>query len=117
MGENERDGEGEREEEGEGVGDGEWEGESEWEGDGGWDGEGERDGESEWEGDGEREGDGEWEENDVVKGMGKDGEGGGLVKEMVKVKDRRWLRKYSHSGPQDDGGAELSERHIVYNDI
>ena len=49
-----------------------------------------------------------------MKGIEKDGEGRGLVKEMVKVKDCSFLRKYSHPGPQDDGEAELSERH---NDI
>ena len=58
-----------------------------------------------------------------MKGIGKDGEGGGLVKGMVKEKrkekDCNFLRKYSHQGPQDDGEAELSERHngilMVYN--
>ena len=50
-----------------------------------------------------------------MKGIGKDGEGGGLVKgmgkEKRKVKDCSFLRKYSHQGPQDDGEAGLSERH------
>ena len=46
-----------------------------------------------------------------MKGIGKDGEGGGLVKE--KVKDCSCLRKYSHPGPQDDEEAGLNERYIL----
>ena len=30
---------------------------------------------------------------------------------------KRWLRKYSHPGPQEDREAELSQRRIVYNGI
>ena len=45
-----------------------------------------------------------------MKGIGKDGEGGGLVKGMGKEKDCRCLRKYSQQGPQEHGEAELSQR-------
>ena len=88
-----------------------------------WDEEWENERKNEREGEGKRKGEGIGEENDFVKGMGKDGEGGGLVKGMVKekrkvkgmgmgkVKDCRCLRKYSHQGPQEHGEAELSERH------